>query len=170
MTTELLVRTTKPTATSSKQYSKYYRYRATISLLNQQSARLPLQEEKGPRPTPTPVGDIKQTENSIFDTDAVPSKINVLEDNLTAQDLFINYPLDLPNFPLAFPQLEKAQQADAELQASKHYETQQFYGYNLKVYTKRSLGQRSCRRRQTSTIHCTTTVCPRTQGTSTRVR
>ena len=47
--------------------------------------------------------------------DAVPRKLNILlnTDTLAAADnLFVNYPLDLQNFPIAFLQLKKAQQQE----------------------------------------------------------
>ena len=106
-------------------------------------SRLPLEEEKG-SPTLTAV-NIKPTENNIESTNVDHSALNVhnkpaVEDqtntDLVAEDLFIDYPSNLPNFPLAFPQLVKAQLDDSELQAIEQYETKRFYEYDLKVYTR----------------------------------
>ena len=101
-------------------------------------SRLPFEEKKGDSTSSvSKTEDIKPTDNNIKTLDVGPSKLKVSDtDTLAVDDLFINYPTDLPNFPIAFPQLEKAQQADAEIQSIKHYDTKRFYEYNLKVYTK----------------------------------
>ena len=102
-----------------------------LSRLPLQNETVPHKEEKG---SPTHVGDINHTD--IADTSVDDNSKPNVSVNLAVEDLYINYPSDLPNFPIAFPLLETAQKNDPELQAIKHYETKQFYGHDLKVYTK----------------------------------
>ncbi len=106
-------------------------------------SRLPFEEKKSSSPSSPPlpstpstsVDDIKPTENNQQPL-AGNSKPVAIETSLSPTDLFINYPSDLPNFPIAFPQLEQAQKEDNLIQTTKHYETKQFYDYTLKTYTK----------------------------------
>ena len=104
-------------------------------------SRLHFEEKKGSSisspstPSTSNVEDIKHTANGNSSTDTVDSKIDV-PDTLATSDLYINYPSGYPNFPLAFPQLMKEQLVDEEIQSTKHYTTQTFYEYELKVYTK----------------------------------
>ena len=117
-----------------EEFSPIFHYiRGPDNIIADTLSRLPFEEEEGSSPS-TDVEDIKHTDNTDATVD-VNSKINA-SGTLAAKDLFINYPSDLPNFPIAFPQLEKAQRDDLELQSIEHYETKQFYDYQLKVYTK----------------------------------
>ena len=95
-------------------------------------SRLPIEEEKGT--LSTTVETVQSSVNNSEETLVVNKQSNGSECN-AIEDLFINYPADLPNFPIAFPQLMKAQQEDESIQSTKHYQTKRFYEYDLKVYT-----------------------------------
>ena len=99
-----------------EEFSPVFHYiRGPDNIIADALSRLPYEEEEGASPPIPPTTsvpnteNIKPIENTINSTDAVPNKPNVLNvDSLAPEDLFINYPSDLPNFPIAFPQLERA--------------------------------------------------------------
>ena len=83
-------------------------------------SRLPfLEKEKGYPPT---------IETS--DGDTAPAA-------LLAEDLFINYPADLQNFPLEFGNIRQHQQQQPDIANNNNYNDMMFYGTNLKVVTRR---------------------------------
>ena len=52
------------------------------------------------------------------------------------KDLFLNCPVDLPNFPVAFPQLERTQQQDEAIQATTHCTDKVFCDHTLKGHER----------------------------------
>ena len=110
-----------------EEFSPVFHYiRGPDNIIVDALSRLPFEEEEGsplvpltPNPSSRPSTqpkreNVKPTENTIKTPDDVPNRLNVL-DTLAMEDLFINYPSYLPNFPIAFAQLEKAQQNDQAL-------------------------------------------------------
>ena len=63
---------------------------------------------------------------------------HVLETRMMAHptNSFINCPADLPNFPIAFPQLKLAQQQDESIQNAAHHSDEAFHNCDLKVHQK----------------------------------
>lgn len=100
-------------------------------------SRLP-KKEKGLSTALTAVENINNHDNNEDNTFAGTKTANVPNDT-SPMDLFINHPSDLPNFPIAFPQLEKAQQEDQALQAKDYYITKRFYEHELKCYVKNGI-------------------------------
>lgn len=96
-------------------------------------SRLPFEEEK--RSTPSATATATATEEKFSpSTEAADSKTT--STSLDLSDLFINYPSDLPQFPIAFDRLAQAQAEDESIQATDYYQDQVFYEHTLKVYTK----------------------------------
>lgn len=92
----------------------------------------------------SPATDVANV-NNLDDND----NTNVAADTKTANvsnamdhvDPFINCPSNLPNFPIAFPQLEKAQQEDATIQNTAHCMTKRFCDHNLKCCAKKRIAK-----------------------------
>lgn len=93
-------------------------------------SRLPREEEKG---SASP----SATETDKLDVETAASlESESANSTLQLSDLFINYPSDLPQFPIAFDRLAAAQAADESIQATDYYTDHQFYEHSLKVYTR----------------------------------
>ena len=72
-------------------------------------------------------------------TGADNGKTNVIEKTNISDpsDLFIDHPpVDLPSFPIAFPQVEQAQQQDNAIQNTAHCSDTVFCDHTLKVHEK----------------------------------
>ena len=106
------------------------------------SLQLPFEEKKGVPSNP----ECSDEQNENIDN-AGTNEVNTSIDNnaanvsIGATDHFINCPLDSPNFPTAFQQLEAAQQQDATIQNTAHCQTKRFHDCNLKACAKNGISK-----------------------------
>ena len=110
-------------------------------------SRLPFEEKKGvlsPSNSTDKSNDQEPAENINH---AADNKLNLsINDNVvnvinvpSSSNLFIDCPSDLPDFLVAFPQLEKAQQMDDETQSKEHCIAKRFHEHNLKCCVKNGM-------------------------------
>ena len=91
-------------------------------------------EKKGVRFADSTIKNTNQfAGNSIETNDTIDKKTNVPKTASNPFDLFVNRPVDLPNFPVAFPQLKQAQQQDDSIQNTAHCLDKVFHDCTLKV-------------------------------------
>ena len=93
-------------------------------------SRLPcLEKKKGYPPT------IATSNGDTTTIPAVTMAEEVKENNLSYEDLFINYPRDLMNFSLEFENVCQHQQQQPDIANNNSYQNMVFYGTTLKVIT-----------------------------------